>query len=44
MALVVGAPIEVEKESKDGALEAVRVDLERQLASLEERARALLVT
>ena len=44
VALVVGEPVEVMKGSKDDALETVRVDLERRLASLEERARQLLVT
>ena len=44
VALVVGEPIEVAKGSKDDALEVVRVDLERRLVSLEQRAHALLVT
>ena len=44
VALVVGEPIEVAKGSKDDALEVVRAGLEGLLASLEQRARALLVT
>ena len=44
VALVVGEPIEVAKGSKDDALEVVRADLERRLASLEQRAHTLLVT
>jgi lysophospholipid acyltransferase (LPLAT)-like uncharacterized protein len=43
VALVVGEPIEVAKDARDDALEGARVDLERKLAALEERARALLV-
>jgi hypothetical protein len=44
VALVVGEPLEVERETRDDALENVRVDLERRLVSLEERARTLLAT
>jgi len=44
VALVVGEPIEIARDTKDEALEVARMDLERRLASLEERARALLVT
>jgi lysophospholipid acyltransferase (LPLAT)-like uncharacterized protein len=42
VALVVGEPFEVMKETRDDALEHARVDLERRLAALEERAQALL--
>ena len=42
VALVVGEPIEVPKQTKDDALESARVDLEERLAALEERARELL--
>ena len=42
VALVVGEPIQGTKGATDEALEAVRIDIERRLASLEERARALL--
>ena len=42
VALVVGAPMEVAKDSPSEALEESRVELERRLAALEERARALL--
>jgi lysophospholipid acyltransferase (LPLAT)-like uncharacterized protein len=41
VALVVGAPIEVAKDSSE-ALEESRVQLEHRLAALEERARAML--
>jgi lysophospholipid acyltransferase (LPLAT)-like uncharacterized protein len=44
VALVVGEPLEVERDTRDDALETVRVDLERRLVSLEERARTLLET
>jgi lysophospholipid acyltransferase (LPLAT)-like uncharacterized protein len=43
VALVVGEPVEVPKDTSSGALESARVDLERRLAALEGRARALLV-
>jgi lysophospholipid acyltransferase (LPLAT)-like uncharacterized protein len=42
VALVVGTPIEVAKDSPGEALEESRVELERRLASLEERARAIV--
>ncbi len=42
VALVVGEPIEVTKDSRDDVLESARLGLERQLAVLEERAHALL--
>jgi len=42
VALVVGEPIEVAKGTRDDGLESARVDLERRLATLEDRARALL--
>ena len=42
VALVVGEPFEVMRETRDDALEHARVDLERRLAALEERAQALL--
>ena len=44
VALVVGEPIEVARNSSSDALEQSRVELEHRLAALEERARALLVT
>ena len=42
VALVVGEPFEVAKETRDDALEHARVELERRLATLEARAQALL--
>jgi lysophospholipid acyltransferase (LPLAT)-like uncharacterized protein len=42
VALVVGEPIEVAKDSRDDVLESARLGLERRLAVVEERARALL--
>jgi lysophospholipid acyltransferase (LPLAT)-like uncharacterized protein len=42
VALVVGEPIEVPKESRDDVLESARLGLERRLAVLEERAQVLL--
>jgi lysophospholipid acyltransferase (LPLAT)-like uncharacterized protein len=42
VALVVGTPIEVAKDSPSEALEELRVELERRLASLEERARTIV--
>jgi lysophospholipid acyltransferase (LPLAT)-like uncharacterized protein len=42
VSLVVGTPIEVAKDSSSEALEESRVELERRLASLEERARVIL--
>jgi lysophospholipid acyltransferase (LPLAT)-like uncharacterized protein len=42
VALVVGEPIEVAKESRDDVLESARLGLERRLAVLEERAREML--
>ena len=42
VALVVGEPFEVKRETRDDALEHARVDLERRLAGLEERAREML--
>ena len=42
VALVVGTPLEVAKDSPSEALEESRVELERRLASLEERARVIL--
>jgi lysophospholipid acyltransferase (LPLAT)-like uncharacterized protein len=42
VALVVGEPIEVAKGTRDDGLESARLDLERRLAALEERARELL--
>ena len=42
VALVVGEPLEVAKQSRDEALESARVELEHRLASLEDRARRLL--
>jgi hypothetical protein len=44
VALVGGLPWVVACETKTVAVEFVRADLERRLSSLEERARALLVT
>ena len=43
VALVVGEPVEVPRDTSGDALESARVDLERRLAALEDRARALLV-
>jgi lysophospholipid acyltransferase (LPLAT)-like uncharacterized protein len=42
VALVVGEPFGVVRETRDDALEHARVDLERRLAALEDRARELL--
>ena len=42
VALVVGAPVEVPHDADDALIEARRVDLERALADLEQRALALL--
>jgi lysophospholipid acyltransferase (LPLAT)-like uncharacterized protein len=42
VALVVGEPIEVARDSRDDALESARLGLERQLVVLEERAKELL--
>jgi lysophospholipid acyltransferase (LPLAT)-like uncharacterized protein len=42
VALVVGEPIEVARDSRDDALESARLSLERRLAVLEERAKELL--
>jgi lysophospholipid acyltransferase (LPLAT)-like uncharacterized protein len=42
VALVVGEPMEVAKDSSSEILEETRVELERRLAVLEERARAML--
>ena len=42
VALVVGEPIEVTRDSRDDALESARLSLERRLAVLEERAKELL--
>ena len=42
VALVVGEPMEVPRDASGEALERTRVDLERRLAALEDRARALL--
>jgi lysophospholipid acyltransferase (LPLAT)-like uncharacterized protein len=42
VALVVGAPIEVARDTTDDVLESARLGLERRLAVLEERARAML--
>jgi lysophospholipid acyltransferase (LPLAT)-like uncharacterized protein len=42
VALVVGTPLEVAKDSPSEPLEESRVELERRLASLEERARVIL--
>jgi lysophospholipid acyltransferase (LPLAT)-like uncharacterized protein len=42
VALVVGEPIEVARDSRDDILESVRLALERRLAVLEERATELL--
>jgi lysophospholipid acyltransferase (LPLAT)-like uncharacterized protein len=42
VALAVGEPIEVPKDASDEALERARVELERRLVALEDRARDLL--
>jgi len=42
VALAVGEPMEVPRESSDEALEHARVELERRLVALEDRARELL--
>jgi lysophospholipid acyltransferase (LPLAT)-like uncharacterized protein len=42
VSLVVGEPMEVAKASSDDALEDVRVELERRLAALEQRAREMV--
>jgi lysophospholipid acyltransferase (LPLAT)-like uncharacterized protein len=42
VSLVVGEPMEIAKGSKEDALEQARVELERRLALLEERAREML--
>ena len=42
VALAVGEPMEVPKNGSDEALERARVELERRLAGLEDRARDLL--
>jgi hypothetical protein len=42
VALVVGEPIEVAKDSSSEVLEESRLELERRLAALEERARAMV--
>jgi lysophospholipid acyltransferase (LPLAT)-like uncharacterized protein len=42
VALVVGQPMEVERDASDEALEQARLEVERALAALESRAQALL--
>ena len=42
VALVVGEPMEVARDASEAQLEAARVDLERRLGALEERARQMI--